>query len=214
MMISRSHATPAAAIPATASDDTALRQLRHQTKNALQRILCQIAEAQELQRTPQGKRLVSELERRVRLSSVVSDALFGVVSEPGPLLDRLRALGDAVVELMGDPDQLLRIEVAVQCSVPERLHDTLLRIAHEFVGNAVKHGMHARSVGTITVRVDQVMHGAVRLQVLDDGWGPCCTAQPGEGSRIAAILALGHGGRTGLARRNGLTVAEAVLRQR
>lgn len=209
MMIS-----PALATPPVSVDETAFRQLRHQTKNALQRILCQLARTEELQQTPRGQRLVHDLERRIRLSSAVSDALFGITSRPGPLADRLRALGDATAELMGDPDQLLTVTATVECDVPPRLEETILRIAHEFVANAVKHGMNARTVGAVTVRVDRAAHAVVRLQVLDDGWGPCCDPDPGEGTRIAASLARQHNGRTTLSRRNGLTVAEALLHTR
>ena len=218
MMSSSLATSPTSPVSPSFGEATALRQLRHQTKNALQRILCQIEQAREMQEsgqgTPMGQRLVNELERRVRLSSAVSDALYGVVSEPGPLVGRLRALADATVELFGDVDQFLTVEVDVRCEAPKRMDDAVLRIAHEFLGNAVKHGMHMRSVGRITVRVDQVGHSTVRLQVLDDGWGACCAPAPGEGARIVEELAAGHRGTCSLVRRNGLTVAEALLRVR
>lgn len=211
------HAEPA--LPEAAfGDAAAFRQLRHQTKNALQRILCQIAQCRDLQATPHGQRLVGDLERRVRLSSAVSDALFGVTSDPGPLLQRLRGLSESTVELMGDPDQVLRVDVGgdvgVERGVPGALHDSVLRIAHEFVGNAVKHGMYARMVGAITVRVTRGARGVVRLQVLDDGWGFRCAPTHGEGLGLAALLAGQHGGSVSVLRRGGLTVAEAVLHPR
>lgn len=200
--------------------DASFRQLRHQTKNALQTILSQIAQCRELQATPHGQRLVGDLERRVRLSSAVSDALFGVTSRPGPLPERLRGLSDATVELLGDPDQIIRVEVAADADIPGPLHDTVLRIAHEFIGNAVKHGLYARMVGAVTVRVTREARRAVRLQVLDDGWGFLCVPTAGdpvrspvegEGMRLAALLAEKHRGTVSLVRRGGLTVAEAML---
>ena len=81
------------------SSETDLRQLRHHTKNALQRILCQIEQCRGLQDTPAGRHLVHDLERRVRLSSAVSDALFGLTSTPGPLRSRLQQLCDTLIEL-------------------------------------------------------------------------------------------------------------------
>ena len=53
MMISTAFATPKEHLMAT--DDLALRQLRHQTKNALQRVMCQIAACRDLQATPHGR---------------------------------------------------------------------------------------------------------------------------------------------------------------
>ena len=192
------------------SDDTPLRQLRHQTKNTLQRVMCQIAACRELQANPHGARLLEDLERRIRLSSVVSDALYGVVSQPGPLQDRMQRLCGATTELMGDTDQLIKLQVAVDATVPAALEEALLRIAHEFVGNAVKHGLYARTVGAVTVRVDRVRR-AVRLTVLDDGWGFGCEPEPGEGLRLATLLAAQQDGSVSLVRRGGLTVAEALL---
>lgn len=197
--------------PTLTIDETAFRQLRHQTKNALQRILCQIAQCRELQATPHGQRLVSDLERRVRLSSAVSDALFGITSTPGPLQQRLDHLCAAVMELMGDADATIRLEVAVEDPIPAALDSVILRIAHEFLGNALRHGMYARAIGAITVRVARTTGRTVRLQVLDDGWGFQAAPEPGEGLRLATLLAQAHRGTVGVLRRNGLTVAEATL---
>ena len=149
----------------------------------------------------------------------MSDALFGVTSRPGPLPERLRRLTDATVELLADPDQVLRVEVSACDDVPGALHDAVLRIAHEFVGNAVKHAMYARMVGAITVRVTRGARRAVRLEVVDDGWGLSCApvceeGAHGEGMRLAALLAGEHGGGVGIGRRGGLTVAEALLHPR
>lgn len=194
-----------------AFQDVPMRQLRHQTKNAMQRILSQIAATRELQATPHGARLMSDLERRVMLTSTISDALFGVTTRPGSLRDRLAQLVTATVELLGDPDAVVRTHVHVETGCPRDAEETVLRIVHEFVGNAVKHGLYKRSVGTATVRaLCEGQHG-VRVQVLDDGWGFRCPPPAGEGSSLAALLARGDGGTTSLSRRGGLTVAEALL---
>ncbi len=194
-----------------APPDLDVRQLRHHTKNALQRILSQIAKSRELRATPDGRRLLDDLERRVCLSSAVSDALFGLTGTPGPLADRLQRLCDALIELLGDADQLLRATVTVDPAVGAALHETVLRIVHEFVGNAIKHGLYARSVGNITVRVGRGAGGRVQLQVVDDGWGVRCAPASGEGLGVAEALAAQCGGRISLASRDGLTTAEATL---
>jgi len=191
--------------------DADFRQLRHHTKNALQRILCQIERCRELQATADGKRLINDIERRVRLSSAVSDAMFGLTSKPGPLEARLQQLCDALIELLGDSDQLLRARVIVDPAVPARLDDTVLRIVHEFVGNAIKHGLYARSVGNITVQVERAADLQVQIQVVDDGWGVCCAPEQGEGLKLARVLAEQQGGSVGLGSHRGLTRAEASL---
>ena len=51
--------------------------------------------------------------------------------------------------------------------------DAAARVAHELLGNAVKHGMRARLVGRIAARVVSD-EGRVLLTVTDDGWGFGC----------------------------------------
>ena len=197
--------------PGCTTTEADFRQLRHHTKNALQRILIQITRCRELQETVHGQRLFDDLERRIFLSSTVSDALFGLTGTPGPLATRLQQLCDALIDLLGDSDQLLRATVTVDAAVPAVLDDTVLRIAHELVGNAIKHGLYARSVGKITVKVGTGPGGQVRLQVMDDGWGFGCAPERGEGMRLAQMLATGCGGTVELRCGGGLTVAEATL---
>ena len=197
----------------TAEDDEAsFRQLRHQTKNALQRILCQIAQCRELQATRDGKRLIEDLERRVRLSASVSDALFGIATAPDALEARLQRLAQDTMELLGDADQLLRLEVHVEPGGPRALDQAVLRSALDLVGNAVKHGLYARSVGRITVRVGAEGRGLLLVQVVDDGWGFKHQPDHGEGLSLVAMLAAQHGGTATLERRGGATVASVVLR--
>ena len=60
-----------------------LRQLRHHTKNTLQRIIALIAETPGLHDTPAGERIAQELQYRIGLSADISNALFGLTSAPG-----------------------------------------------------------------------------------------------------------------------------------
>jgi two-component sensor histidine kinase len=203
----------------TRFDDTpeqlALRQLRHHTKNALQRLLCEIAACPGLQRDPAGRALAEDLERRIRTSASLSDALFGLTGVPRSLDMRLLSLGKAVVELMADSDQEIGVIVAVEGVCPPGYDDVLVRVAHELIGNAVKHGMQLRLIGNIEVAVDAGLHG-VTLSVIDDGWGMClgdrrgekgAGVKRGEGLRIAALLAEQHGGTLVLSRDRCKTVA-------
>ncbi len=188
----------------------AMQQLRHHTKNALQRVVAQVAACPGLQRDPAGRALANELERRIHLSASLSDALFGFTQAPGPLDVRLRALGEAVISLMADGDQMIDLIVGVDGVCPAAYHDTLVRVAHELVGNAVKHGMHLRLVGRIEIVVEAGHHG-VTLSVIDDGWGPCVNAGRGDGLRIARLLGEQLGGILKLDRENCQTVATLAL---
>ena len=118
-------------------DQLALRQLRHHTKNALQRIMIQVADCPGLARDPAGRALVADLERRIQLSARLSDALFGLTHAPAPLGMRLDELGQSMVELMSDGDQVIALTTRTVGACPATLDDVLVRIAHELVGNAV-----------------------------------------------------------------------------
>jgi two-component sensor histidine kinase len=176
-----------------AGQEIDLRQLRHHTKNTLQRILGLIAEAPGLCDTPQGEKIAQELEYRICLSATISDALFGLTGAPGSMAARLRELSGAVVDMMRDADQVIRVGVSVRGCCPAGLRDALLRSAHELVSNAVKHGMNGRPSGRIAVRL-VTDDGCTTLTVLDNGWGFKGTPRPGEGLSLARGFAARHGG--------------------
>jgi len=176
-----------------ADRDVAFRQLRHHTKNALQRILCHVAMQPGLSSTPAGPAMARDLERRIHLVAAISDALFGFTQAPERLEPRLRSLGLSLIELLCDPGQLISLEVDVEGSCPAALEETVVRVAHELISNAVKHGMHVRLVGRIEIKV-RSSGGATRLTVSDDGWGYADQPAPGEGLSVARILAEQHGG--------------------
>ena len=192
------------------SEQVAMRQLRHHTKNALQRLLCQIESCPGLQRDPAGRALASDLERRISISASLSDALFGLTHAPSPLEVRMQAMARAVVALMADGDQEIEVTVKVDGVCPASYDDVLVRVAHELINNAVKHGMQLRLVGRIEVGIDASAQG-VTLTVVDDGWGPCANAGRGEGLRIAHLLAEQHGGVLSLDRDRCRTVARLAL---
>ena len=133
------------------------------------------------------------------LSATLSDALFGITRAPGALAERLRTVCEATLALMADPDQMIGLDVTVDGSCPAPLRDTVLRAAHEMAGNAVKHGLHARLIGHVTVRVATDTAG-MRLTVEDNGWGFAGPRDGGEGLGLMRALAALHGGTTGLER--------------
>ncbi len=176
-----------------AVSDIDLRQLRHHTKNTLQRIIGLIAEAPGLCDTPAGEKIARELEHRIALSAKISNALFGLTSAPGSMAERLRQIAGAVVDMMRDPDQLVRVGVSVRGSCPQRLREAAMRSAHELLGNAIKHGMKGRPNGRIVVRLVSDDQRTV-LTVLDNGWGFTQPPRLGEGLALAQAFAARHGG--------------------
>jgi two-component sensor histidine kinase len=176
-----------------AGEEIDLRQLRHHTKNTLQRILGLIAEAPGLCDTPAGEKILQELEYRICLSANISNALFGLTGAPGSMIDRLRQLAGAVVDMMREPDQVIRVGVSVRGACPVAMREAVLRSAHELLGNAVKHGMKGRPNGRIAVRL-VTERDSTTLSVVDNGWGFSGTPRPGEGLAIARDFASRHGG--------------------
>jgi two-component sensor histidine kinase len=166
-----------------------LRQLRHHTKNTLQRILGLIAEAPGLYDTPQGEKIAQELEYRICLSATISNALFGLTDAPGTMAE----LAGAVVDLMRGPDQVIRVGVFVRGCCPAGLREDVLRSAHELIGNAVKHGMRGRPQGRIAVRL-ATDGNCTTLTVLDNGWGFAGKPRSGEGLALTRDFAARHGG--------------------
>lgn len=188
--------------PDNSGRDIDLRQLRHHTKNTLQRILGLIAAAPGLRDTPAGVKIMHDLEHRIGLSAAISDALFGLTDAPASIGERLRRLAGAMVDMMRDTDQMIRIGVSVRGCCPARLRETVLRSAHELIGNAVKHGMKGRPNGRITVRLVSDEDCTI-LSVMDNGWGFSGTPRLGEGLTLARRFAAKHGGTVSLDGRDG-----------
>jgi two-component sensor histidine kinase len=190
--------------------DVDLRQLRHHTKNALQRIISLVLQVPGLRGTAQGDFLLRQLESRIQLSAAVSDALFGLTRAPEPMTDRLRSLCGNLVELLREPTQVIQVGVSVRGDCPVHLREPVLRVAHELVGNAVKHGMRMRQRGRITVRLQTEPGVRTRLTVIDDGNGFHGNPRSGEGLDIADMFASQYGGTLNL-QSDGRTVATLDL---
>jgi two-component sensor histidine kinase len=192
------------------ASDSDFRQLRHHTKNVLQQILLQIEHARDLEVRVGGRRLLADLQRRVVLSAQISDALFGITCSPASMSERLRVLSESTIRMLADDTQVIRLDVTVAGDCPEPLQQLVLRVAHEFVVNAVKHGMHERVIGKICVQLVTGVNGCTTLVVSDDGWGFCGSPDAGEGLTIAGDLAATVGGTISLLRSHA-TVAELEL---
>ncbi|MBV8399774.1 MAG: hypothetical protein JOZ17_13695 [Acetobacteraceae bacterium] len=190
--------------------DLDLCQLRHQTKNALERINAIVWTVPGLKSSVAGRQLAREVERRIGLAAQISDALFGFTRSPAPMEERLRSLAEALVALYSDRDQMIQIEVAYAGSCPAALHDVVLRTAHELVANAIKHGFYARLIGCIRLELTSDQQG-VRLVVADDGWGLGHRSGTGQGLRLVRALIEPFGGTLELQTRDGVTARLHLL---
>jgi two-component sensor histidine kinase len=186
------------------------RQLRHQTKNALARILAIIAEAPELRGCRGGRALSDDLQQRIMTTARLSDALFGLVSRPGTLRERLQAVAAGLVDLLADDAATIRIAVTVHTHGACGRDDLLVRIAHELIGNAIRHGMHRRLLGDIRIEVREE-GGTLSMIVTDDGWGAGLEATKGEGLSIVDALLLQVHGSYDLRRCGHLTIARVDI---
>jgi two-component sensor histidine kinase len=196
--------------PGDPAGECDFRQLRHHTKNALQQILLRIEHAHNLRDTVHGRRLLANLRARILLSARISDSLFGLTCSLGSMSSRLCALGESTIQMFTDDAQVIRLDVTVAGDCPEPLRQLVLRVAHEFIGNAAKHGMHARVTGSISVRLVTGIDGSTALVVTDDGWGFHGSPDSGEGLTIADDLASSAGGTISLLRTQ-VTVARLEL---
>ena len=193
-----------------ASEEEQFRQLRHLTKNTLQRVMAIIACAPELNGSD-GAAMSERLQQRIMTSARLSDALFGLTREPGSLHDRLLGLSDGLLDLLAEDGASIRISVTVHCSLSVEQDDLVVRLAHELVGNAVKHGMYQRLAGTIDLDVHEEA-GRLVLAVSDDGWGCLPTVQTrGEGLSIVGLLLRRVGGAYALRREHGRTLATVEI---
>lgn len=189
-----------------ATEPLDMRQLRHQTKNALQRVLG------VLMATPQeaGGEWAEDAGRRIRLSAEISNALFGFTQAPEPMQKRLEKLAAAVVALMSAPGQTIGVQVLVDGDCPAGLRGAVIQVAHEFVANAMKHGFPVRTHGTIRIALARLPGSPLKLLVSDNGCGVDPDAVPGEGLGIAGALALRMGGTVTL-RQRGVAEAEMLV---
>lgn len=177
----------------TDSADLVSRQLRRFTLDAL-RLLHHRASRPGVK---SGRVLAVGLKRDARLIAAISDVLLGQAPRPEPLERSLPRLCGSIVALLSDVGQVIALDVRAGGRCPDAprdsgtLRDTVLRVAHELVGNAVRHGMHAHASGRIEVRLRAGSAGTA-FTVLDDGRGCATSTSLGESLSLAA-LELPHG---------------------
>lgn len=186
------------AVPATTKRSSGIiefRRLRHQTKNALQRIMMHVLEASELDGNRKKDDIARDVVQKIELAASISDALFGLREHPEPLPARLKSLSRGIIALHADGTQHIEIDVTVTGSgkLSCAREDAILRIIPELVLNAVKHDMYMRLIGRISIRLTIGDDGAT-LTVGNDGWWMTEAPQHGGGLQIVEDLAVAEGG--------------------
>ena len=134
-------------------------------KNVLQQIL-QIEHARDLKVAVGGRQPLAD-----------SVATFGITRSPASMSQQLRTLSRSTIGMRAGGMQVIYPNVTVAGDCPEPLRQLVLRVAHEFVGNAVKHGMHGSVFGAASVHLVTGIDGCTSLVVTDDVWG--VVRQPG-----------------------------------
>ena len=102
----------------------------------------------------------------------------------------------------------MTVVVVGECPLPLRC--TVVRVAHELIGNSIRHGFDELRRGRIQVRLCCQPDGRTSLVVSDNGKGLDGTIVPGEGLQVAQDLALRVGGTVAL-RQRVLTEAELIV---
>lgn len=139
--------------------------------NTLQRIVAQIKFSNP-GAASRGSLLTKDVLSRIVPLAQLFDALAGFTEEPAPLRDRLEWLGHAVIHLLGDDAQTLRLSVDVLEEPSEPSAAAIVWVAYEMLANAIRHGLHLRLIGRIEISVRADAGRFIVLEVKDDGWGP------------------------------------------
>lgn len=191
-----------------------MREIRLQSEVALQRLLALMEAAAAGESTMSLSRaLHDKLLLAVRLIGDLLDPAKGQLTPR----DRLNAVCQNMLLVHGDPDAEIDLRVVADSGCPAALEEVVLAVAEMFVSNAICHGLHARLLGRIDVRLVATASGTA-LSVSDDGWGMGGTdveiATSGGGLAHARVLAEQHGGTIRVHRSGGRTMAELVLPNR
>jgi two-component sensor histidine kinase len=179
----------------TREAEIAFEQLRHLTRNGLQRVISSVHGVPGLRTTEEGRRLADRIEQVICASAAVSDVLFGMTREPPPMAERLQSLCDALLDLFADPDQQIDYAVTTAGDCPSCYRHTVVRAANELVGNAIKHGMQTRRTGFIGIDLISEENGRTTLRVTDNGVGFVPgSGGTGQGLKLVQAFADARGG--------------------
>lgn len=184
-----------------------LKEVQHRVKNNLQ-VICSLLRLQAARIDEQARRGFEESLRRIQSLSLLHELLYRA-EQPAriDLADYLRQLCDGLVRSENPTGAKLVVE-AQEWIVDVDQATPLALIASELVSNALLHAFPDGHAGTVTVRLDKVPEGGMRLTIRDDGVG-LPPGLPGSGPMGRAEGTKRRGATSGL----GLVLVQALATQ-
>ena len=148
-----------------------LSEIHHRVKNNLQ-LLSSMLALQARSVGPEARHALAEGQRRIDSIALVHEQLYGSRNLSAVNLARYaEALIPELCRASGAADRVeVRLELAEVELVPERAIPCAL-VVSELVTNALKHAFPDQRRGVLTVRLERLPGGLLRLTVSDDGVG-------------------------------------------
>jgi PAS domain S-box-containing protein len=182
-----------------ADKELLLREVHHRVKNNMN-VAISILSAQEASAGPEAAVALKSAQSRLRGMALLFDKLYRSMSyESMEARDFLEPLVKEISESHQGESGPVAVELEV-CDVrlpPEALSPIGIMV-NELVSNAFKHAFKGRSMGHLSVKLEQAGPG-LRLTVSDDGAGLPGSFDPsastGFGMTLASMLAEQLGGR-------------------
>lgn len=170
-----------------------LSEIHHRVKNNLQLVSSMLA-LQARGAGPEARHALVEGQRRIDSIALVHEQLYGSRNLSAVNLARYtEALIPELLHASGASDRVqVELKLADVELVPERAIPCAL-VVSELVTNALKHAFPGERAGRLTVRLERLPEGALRLTVEDDGVGLAqgftLAAPPSLGLDLVAIFA-------------------------
>lgn len=184
-----------------------MRQLRYNTRNTLQRIVCLITDSPNslpMLEYPNNLPMLEylafsqDLVRRICLSMDIADSLFGVSQPFGSVEQRLLRIATGLASSFANSEHAIEMKVAVEGECPASLIDLVLQIAFELVGAAVRCIARGAESKVIGIKLGCARGGPTVLTVMTDQMAYCRSLMGSEGLELVEEIAALRGGKVSL----------------
>jgi PAS domain S-box-containing protein len=167
-----------------------LRELQHRVKNHLGMVVSMIRVQASREVDAASFRA---LGRRIEALALLYQQVLSQGARDGASDVEVEPYLREVARVLSDIECRPGVEVSVRCGAQTASMDTAARLGlllSELLTNALQHAFEGRETGRITVSLDQLEDGRLRLSVADDGIGlPQGMDWPRQASSIAAQTA-------------------------